>query len=355
MILNNDAKGEDMIFKRTFRLNRGYEVRLPVFIPVYRPGFSINTLEAWHGEPEIEACMVNAFLLYKDKEKRRMFEEGMDLRQYVGGFEGLLCTDSGAFQGFRGSVYLNNKEIVKFQDMIKTDVAAPLDLVTPPGDNRTTAEKKLISTQKRTQEALKLVNYSILAGIQQGGRFLDLRQRSIRELMQMGVRYFGLGSLVPFFNKNHDLKFVGKVIMDAREAVGEEYPIHVYGAGDPLEIPFLVYFGANIFDSSSYAHYANSKFYMTPYGAVNQLELLEQIGYVCNCPICSSHGAEENVMSNTENLSAHNLWTICHVIEEIRFALDNDTLEKMISDILEKHQLIFPGSMLKSSFIELTG
>jgi len=38
----------------------------------------------------------------------------------------------GAFQGFRGSVYLNNKEIVKFQDMIKTDVAAPLDLVTPP-------------------------------------------------------------------------------------------------------------------------------------------------------------------------------------------------------------------------------
>jgi len=75
-------------------------------------------------------------------------------------------------------------------------------------------------------------------------------------------------------------------------------------AGDPLEIPFLVYFGANIFDSSSYAHYANSKFYMTPYGAVNQLELLEQIGYVCNCPICSSHGAEENVMSNTENLSA---------------------------------------------------
>jgi len=25
--------------------------------------------------------------------------------------------------------------------MIKTDVAAPLDLVTPPGDNRTTAER----------------------------------------------------------------------------------------------------------------------------------------------------------------------------------------------------------------------
>jgi len=48
---------------------------------------------------------------------------------------------------------------------------------------------------------------------------------------------------------------------------------------------------------------------------------------------------------------SHNLWTICHVIEEIRFALDNDTLEKMISDILEKHQLIFPGSMLKSSLL----
>jgi 7-cyano-7-deazaguanine tRNA-ribosyltransferase len=182
-----------MIFKRSFSTNRGHEVKLPLFIPVFRPGFSINTLGAWSGEPEIEACMVNAFLLYKDKEKKKMFQEGMDLRQYVGGFEGLLCTDSGAFQGFKGSVYLDNKVIVGFQDMIKTDISAPLDLITPPGDNRTTAEKKLISTQKRTQEALKLVNYSTLAGIQQGGRFFDLRQRSIRELTQMGVKYFGLG------------------------------------------------------------------------------------------------------------------------------------------------------------------
>lgn len=343
-----------MIFNRSFRSNRGHEVKLPLFIPVYRPGFSINTLGAWNGKPEIEACMVNAFLLYKDKEKKKMFQEGMDLRQYVGGFEGLLCTDSGAFQGFSGSVFLENKKIVEFQDMIKTDIAAPLDLITPPGDNRTTAEKKLVSTQKRTQEALGLVKYSILAGIQQGGRFFDLRQKSIRELMQMGVKYYGLGSLVPFFNKNHDMKFVGKVVMDARQAIGKEHPIHVYGAGDPLEIPFLVYFGANIFDSSSYAHYANSRFYMTPYGAVNQLDVLEQIGYACECPICAMHGADD-VIKNTERLSVHNLWTICHVIEKIRLALDNDMLEKMISDILEKHRILFPDSMLMNSFNELTG
>jgi 7-cyano-7-deazaguanine tRNA-ribosyltransferase len=342
-----------MIFKRSFSTNRGHEVKLPLFIPVFRPGFSINTLGAWSGEPEIEACMVNAFLLYKDKEKKKMFQEGMDLRQYVGGFEGLLCTDSGAFQGFKGSVYLDNKVIVGFQDMIKTDISAPLDLITPPGDNRTTAEKKLISTQKRTQEALKLVNYSTLAGIQQGGRFFDLRQRSIRELTQMGVKYFGLGSLVPFFNKDHDMRFVGKVIKDSRQAVGKEHPIHVYGAGDPLELPFFTYFGASIFDSSSYAHYAVSKFYMTPYGAVKQLNVLEKISFSCHCPICSLFGAED-VINDTEKLSAHNLWTICHVIERIRYALDNDILETMISDILNKHEIIFPTSMLMSSFNELT-
>jgi len=39
MILNNDVKGEDMIFKRTFRLNRGYEVRLPVLYRFTGPAF----------------------------------------------------------------------------------------------------------------------------------------------------------------------------------------------------------------------------------------------------------------------------------------------------------------------------
>ncbi len=338
-----------MIFERSFMTNRGHKVNLPLFIPVFRPGFSINTLAAWRGKPEIEATMVNAFLLYKDKQKKKLFEDGMTLNQYVGNFDGLICTDSGAFQGFRGAVYLDNKVIVKFQNMIKTDIAAPLDLITPPGDNRTTAEKKLISTQERTREALKLVDYSMLSGIQQGGRFFDLRQRSIRELTQMGIKYYGIGSLVPFFNRDHNMKFVGQVIRDARLAVGKEYPIHVYGAGDPLEIPFMVYLGANIFDSSSYAHYAKTNYYMTKYGAVKELNILENIGYSCKCEICSSFGPI-NVQNDVEKLSAHNLWTICNCIEEIRSALDNGSLDKMIIDILEMHRILFPDSLLEDSW-----
>ncbi|MGG4551379.1 tRNA-guanine transglycosylase [Paenibacillus humicus] len=343
-----------MNFDRVFNTKSGKKVNLPIFIPVYRPGFSINTLGAWDGKPEIEACMVNAFLLYKDANKKRLFEEGLKLSEYVGSFNGLLCTDSGAFQGFKGPVYLSNKTIVKFQDMIRTDIAAPLDLITPPGDNKEISERKLISTQKRTKEAFELVEYSMLAGIQQGGRFFDLRQRSIRELADMGIQYFGIGSLVPFFNKNHDMRFVGKVIKDARLAIGREYPMHIYGAGDPLEIPFMVYLGANIFDSSSYAHYARKGLYMTPFGAISNLSLLDNIGYKCNCPKCSTVGPDAVLLSE-EDLSIHNLWIICRTIEEIRDALDNDTLEDMLIDILNKHQIINPSTLLLDSWNQLVG
>ena len=76
-----------------------------------------------------------------------------------------------------------------------------------------------------------------LAGVQQGGRFLDLRRQSVESLMEIGVEYLAIGSLVPFFNKRRNLKFVGDVLRDARRISGPEMPMHVYGAGDPVELP----------------------------------------------------------------------------------------------------------------------
>ena len=69
--------------------------------------------------------------------------------------------------------------------------------------------------------------------------------------MELDPKYVAIGSLVPFFNVNHDLSFVGAVLRDARQVMGPDIPMHVYGAGDPCELPFMVALGANVFDSSS--------------------------------------------------------------------------------------------------------
>ncbi len=340
--------------RAVLRTRRGADFALPLFMPVYQPRALTFTLGGWQGEPEIEACIVNAFFLYKERALRRRFEGGLTLRDHIG-FDGLVTTDSGAFQGFTRKLLLSNRKIVAFQDMIGTDVAAPLDLVTPPGDGRVVAERKLEATQKRIREGLALTEHCILAGVQQGGRFFDLRRRSVEELAEMGVEYLAIGSLVPFFNKNHDLGFVAKVLRDARDTIGPDVPMHIYGAGDPVELPFMVHFGADIFDSSSYAHYAKGGWYMTAFGAVNEPDPLLAGEYRCACPICGQLEDISAIFNNHENLVTHNLWTICRTLADIRSAIAEGRLDALLGDVLERHMAWFPESGLAASLDALDG
>ena len=334
---------------RVLKVKRGEEFALPLFLPVFRPDFVQSALGAWNGPPHIVGCMVNAFFLYKDRDLRRRFREGLTLREYVA-FDGLLCTDSGAFQGFRGRLLLSNSNIVSFQDAIRTDIGAPLDLVTPPGDKRTVATRKLEATQKRIREALALAEHCTIAGVQQGGRFLDLRHQSVVGLMEMGVEYLAIGSLVPFFNKNHDLTFVGAVLRDARCVAGPDIPMHIYGAGDPVELPFMVDLGADIFDSSSYAHFAEGAWYMTPYGALRDPGPLIAGEYRCACPVCAQSEIATEVFHDKAKLLLHNLWTICATLGQIGEAVNEGRLDAMLVEILERHTGWFPESALASSW-----
>jgi 7-cyano-7-deazaguanine tRNA-ribosyltransferase len=306
-------------------------------------------MASWRREYGIEGCIVNAYFLYKNRETRASFNAGLTLREYLR-FEGLLVTDSGAFQGLTRRLLLSNKDIVVFQEMIGTDIASPLDLITPPGDNRTVAQRKLEITLSRVRQAMELVERSIVAGVQQGGRFLDLRRRSVEELMRLGVEYVAIGSLVPFFTRNHDLRFVGAVLRDARQIAGPEVPIHVYGAGDPVELPFMVALGADVFDSSSYAHYARERWYMTRYGALRDPAPLISGEYTCSCPACAARNPSWEVMDDERSLAAHNLWTITDTIRRTREVLGRGRLDDMLEEILERHSAWFPGSALREAW-----
>ncbi|MCP4109780.1 MAG: tRNA-guanine transglycosylase, partial [Desulfobacteraceae bacterium] len=211
------------------RARNGTLYELPIFLPVYHPIASPVPMELWVSEFDVEACIVNAFFLYKDRATRTAFKAGKKIQEHIS-FPGLVMTDSGAFQGFQGELYLKNKTIVLFQEMIGADIVSPLDLVTPPGDKRTVAEKKWKRTLIRTKEAKELLSEATLAGVQQGGRYYDIRRQCTGELLELDISYLALGSLVPFFNKNHDMGFVGTVIKDARDMCGKNMPIHVYGA-----------------------------------------------------------------------------------------------------------------------------
>jgi len=332
---------------------KGKQYALPIFLPVYHPVESPLSVDEWIKEFDVQGCIVNAFFLYKDRTTRNLLETKQDIHQYVG-FPELVMTDSGAFQGFQGSLYLKNKTIVTFQETIGSDIVSPLDLVSPPGESRAIVEKKWRRTLIRIKEAIQLVQKATLAGVQQGGKFHALRQQSTEELLNLDIKYLALGSLVPFFNKNHNLGFVGKVIKDARQLCPNHIPIHVYGAGDPLELPFMAALGANIFDSSSYAHYARQGWYMTPFGATKDMGVITASEFTCPCPYCQQFQNISTIMSHERQLASHNLWTILQTMRDIHSAIENQTMEKMLIKILDQHSYWFPESALKKSWMDLS-
>lgn len=339
---------------RTLCIRRGLRFELPLFLPVYQPHKAAGSVTTWRADFGVEGCIVNAYFLYKDRETRHRFEAEPDLHGYIG-FDGLIMTDSGAYQGFNRPLLLANKKIVRFQDSIGADIISPLDLVTPPGDKRSVAERKLESTLKRTREAKPLCRHGTLAGVQQGGRFRDLRCRCVDALMAIGIEYLAIGSLVPFFNRNHNLAFVAEVIRDARRIAGPQLPMHIFGAGDPVELPFLAALGADIFDSSSYGHYAAAGWYMTPYGALDDAQRLGTSGHRCQCPACRGSMPAEALLRDEPALRVHNLWTIMQTLSRIRDALSTDSLPELLAEVLERHMGLFPDSALGPSWQEANG
>ena len=340
--------------ERLLKTRSGRVCDLPLFLPVYQPGSTAVPLRQWVECFGIEGCMVNAYFLYKNRASRRVFEAGMDIHDYLQ-FQELVMTDSGAFQGLTGRLLLKNEDIVIFQDRMGADIISPLDVITPPGDGRRLAEKKLRRTTARVRKAKELIGRATLAGVQQGGRFLDLRRRSVEDLMEIGVEYIAIGSLVPFFTRNHDLRFVGAVLREAREVAGKETPIHVYGAGDPVELPFMSALGADIFDSSSYVHFAKGGWYMTPYGAVSDETMLSRTDWVCTCCHCSAAENVSSVFAEEHRLAAHNLWTILETVRRLRVARQTGTLERLLQDTLHRHMRWFPDSQLGPSWESLHG
>jgi 7-cyano-7-deazaguanine tRNA-ribosyltransferase len=208
----------------------GERLRLPLFLPVYQRNATLPELPPAIGNLPVRGCIVNAYFLYKQRDLRRSLAETAGLRRYLG-FDGLVMTDSGAFQAFTRQLYLNNRDITRFQARIGADIVSPLDLITLPGESRTSVEVKVDATFRRVREAQRYVGDVVLAGVQQGGRFLEARRRSTDQMLELGVRYLAVGSLVPFFTRRHELGFVARTLRQTRAQVGGALPIHVYGAG----------------------------------------------------------------------------------------------------------------------------
>ncbi len=259
-------------------------------------------------------------------------------------FDSAIMTDSGGYQVLEyGDVKVLPPDMANFEKGILTDFAIPLDKPTGFGLPFKKAETYVKHTLKVSKQTLndKEDNGQIWIGPIQGGEHFDLVGKSTKNLIKIGFKMLALGSPVEFM-ESYEYKLLAQMIVAAKKQMPQSVPLHLFGAGHPLTIPFAIALGCDTFDSASYMLYAKQLRYITDDGT----RYLQDVKiFPCNCEICSKYTPKE--LSNLEltekinKLAIHNLHAIKLEVDKVKQAIHEGRLWEYVIKKARAHPKLF--------------
>lgn len=315
------------------------KVNTPAYVPVVHP-VKQTIPTATLKEMGFEMVITNAYITMqnhgKDAEKRGIHN--------IIGFDGAVMTDSGGYQVLEyGVLDVKPATMAAYERSIGSDIAIPLDKPTGFGLPHRTAASYVKETLTDARATLDSANVKgqLWAGPIQGGEHYDLVARSAKSLVSMGFEFMALGSPVEFMEQ-YEYASLAKMIITARNAIPAGLPLHLFGSGHPLTIPFSVALGCDTFDSASYALYAKHDRYITEDGT-RQLAELEY--FSCLCKSCLSHTPQEMRACPKDEkyalLSLHNLYAIKAEVDRVRQAIAEGRLWEYTIKKLRAHPRLY--------------
>jgi queuine tRNA-ribosyltransferase len=345
---------------RTGRLRTGRgDIATPVFMPVGTAG----TVKALTPD-DLKACgasiiLGNTYHLYlrPGREVIRLFS---GLHRFMN-WDGPILTDSGGFQifslakiskitetGFEFQSHIDGsrhvitpEDAVAIQSELGADIIMCLDECIPYPADIDTAEKALSLTTRwarRCRQAWEKTGRTdnALFGIVQGGMFLDLRRRSVEELMEIDFPGYAVGGLS--VGEPKDLMMA---VADATlPLLPREKPRYVMGVGTPADLVELAAMGADMFDCVMPTRNARNGQLFTSSGAVNisNARFRTDTGPLdpsCGCPTCRQYSRAylHHLYRCRELLSfrlntLHNLYYYLHLMAEMRAAIAADRFDE---------------------------
>ncbi len=313
-------------------------IETPSLLPVIHPTNQIVTpKEMW--EMGFQAIMTNAYLA------RRAF--GYDVERRIHellDFEGVIATDSGAYQILTyGEIEANQKEIIAFEERIRSDIAVILDIPTGLTASRRHAERTVSETIKRADQAVMTMKEKdiLWVGPIQGGTHLDLVAKCAREMSARPFPILALGSPTQVMEQYMYRELV-QMILACRENMRPSVPLHLFGGGHPSMLALAVSLGCDLFDSASYAIFARNGRYMTPNGTAR----LEDLEYLpCSCDICRKNNIRDLKTSppqeKTRKLSVHNLNTLLEEMRRVRQSIVEGRLWELVMQRVRAHPKLY--------------
>ncbi len=150
-----------------------------------------------------------------------------------------------------------------------------------------------------------------------------------------------LGSPVEFM-ESYEYRLLAQMIVAAKKQMPHSIPLHLFGAGHPLTIPFAIALGCDTFDSASYMLYAKKSRYITDDGT---RYLSDITVFPCNCEICSKYSPDElrhlDEVQRTNELAIHNLHAIKLEVDRVKQAIYEGRLWEYIIKKARAHPKLF--------------
>ncbi|WP_129112863.1 tRNA guanosine(15) transglycosylase TgtA [Halegenticoccus tardaugens] len=321
----------------------GVTVETPALLPVINPNLVTIPPSRLESEFDAEILITNSYIIEKtDGLRERALDEGL---HELLDFSGAIMTDSGSFQlAEYGDIDVTTAEILRFQREIGSDIATPVDIPTPPDASRERAEADLRTTERALVDAEAVETGDMLVNAPvQGSTYPDLRERAGRRAADTDLDVFPVGAVVPLMNAYRYADMVDAVAA-AKRGLGEDCPVHLFGAGHPMMFALAVALGCDLFDSAAYALYARDGRYLTVRGTEHLVDLAY---FPCACPVCTDHDPEDLRgfdADETERLLAeHNLHVTFAEMRRIKGAIRSGDLLELVEARARGHPAMLDG------------
>ncbi len=345
-------------------------IKTPVFMPVGTRG-SVKAVE------QRELLEINAPIILGNT--YHLFQRpGVDVLQKLGGLHSFISwprpilTDSGGFQilslselrklspegvEFRshidGSYYFFTPEkIIEVERQIGADIIMALDECSPYPAEKDYVSKSVELTHNwamrckdEFSKSKPLYNYNqYLFGIVQGGTYLDLRERSARQLVEADFDGYAIGGLAV----GEPVEEMYKVADFVTNILSENKPRYLMGVGTPENLLAAVERGVDMFDCVMPTRNGRNAQLFTSIGTINIKNAVykfdeSSIDQNCDCYACKNfskayirHLFNVNEIFGLQLASLHNLRFFISLMEQTRLAILNGRFVEFKTEILSK-------------------
>ncbi len=331
------------------RLAHG-EVATPCFMPVGTAASVKGVTPAQLRAAQTQIVLSNTYHLWL-RPGIAPIEAAGGLHQFMA-WDRPILTDSGGFQvfslesrrrldddGVTFASHLDGSEhrftpenVVEFQQRIGSDVAMVLDVCVKLPAPRAELEEsvRLTSAWARRSAAVPARDGTVLFAIVQGGLDRTLRERSARDVIELGFPGYAIGGL----SVGETREEMYDCARSTAALLPEEKPRYLMGVGTPRDLIAAIDSGIDLFDSVYPTRCGRNGRAMTHDGELNIFNAAfisdaSPLDPRCDCSTCTtytraylSHCFRAKEMLGPVLLSYHNLYLLNALAREARTAIE---------------------------------